>query len=1544
MAFEPGGYADKLGNRYEGRWVARQLLLLLNEQVRSIRLESVGDDEAGVDMWIDRGDGLHEAQQCKAENGTKPQWSLADLKHRGVLDHLRTQLQRDSRHVFTFVSGSPATQLRDLSRSASDSTGDAEFFYRAQIQAGSKERQAAFSEWCRQHRLQESIADDRAVAFDLLRRSGFHLFADDRESREELKFMAEQAVVGDSDAVLALLADFAADNPRKTISVVDITQHLRKSGYEPRRLFADDRIGPRMDELQKEFDDSIRPHFAGGQAIERPEVADLLKILNGESRPDAIVLHGPAGHGKSGVLYQLTEQLRAGAQPVLALRLDRKVPMGSPRQFGRALGLPESPVNSLAAVAGGKHAILILDQLDALRWTSSHSAGGLEVCKGLLREARAMRLLGRPMSIVLCCRTFDLDHDPQIRPWLKPANSFTVEKIAVKELPVARVRDFVGSFGIDFDLMTARRRTLLQSVHHLAIWAEVVQSDERSPEFDSGTDLMRQFWQNRRREVEKAGISTTERDALVNKLVDYMESHATLSAPIHLIESHERLVTELQTLNVLHTSKRTVSFCHQSYLDFLIASRVVDQLASGPESVIEWLGRRSQQSLFRREQLRQLLFLLAEDDPELLSTALETLLDSGDVRFHVKQLAIEAIGQLKPVTALVVLVARLTDSQVWRRHVLHDVLYSNVDWIKAFHDRGRLIEWLTSSDEGLQKAAVWLLGSIAEAIPSLLSEVIAATKAGSTQDLLREILHNSKPQSEADEVFAFRIQCLRNATEPPYVSWQEVAAKRPDRAIRLVAACLEKRPSGRMASRAMHGLEMDGSDDLKAMTSAARRCPQLAIRVLTPVLTAVASKKLTEHRAWKNRANSESPVSYPDTRYPKVLLRLMAVAIESLAHRSPQLFKKLSMQLSGISSRSVQALLIRGWKAMPADDAIEWLLSDLRRLRCGSETRKPRWCAAATLIERVSPQCSPAVFARLEQTLLKYRDPDENRLAAYWMKQTREGYFQNGFFAAQRFLLPALDHSRRSLDTNGRIGCLREKFGSHVDSQFIQPRLRCGFVGSPINTEHIDRISDKQWLRLIGNREIPRRHGPWRQQPRPNGGPIESSVEMFSRVFGIAASRAPERFGRLALEFPPGAPCDYLSAVLRSLQQTKPSNDVPSAQHASWQPASPECVECVLEQAAFPGDADTMMNFCRLVRDRDDIRPSERVLDQLIALTHHPHPEPDSLVVGCDKLASEVGIKELQENGINCVRSLSVIAISSLLFSHRELLDRFRPALERLLFDEHPVVRAAVVQACLPVWNIDRALATRWFRCVCENDLRLACGYYSQHFCNHAFPTFADDLSPLVEAMCKSSDPEVAEHGAQEATARWLFYGLFSDLVLNCRAGTEPQRRGVASIVARFVRDNDYANRCWPLLLEFCDDVSLEVRAKAGRALHDERILATTTFSESLKRFVTTQAFKDDPDCLIDALKDHPGSLIPFADLVCDAVTKSIEIIRDTGRQPDQRIPMIDQHLSTVLLRLYEQAGHKEHTDIRNRCLDMFDELLQHRIMSMKSLLNEIER
>ena len=118
MGYEPGGYADKLGNRFEGRWVVQQMLLVLSGQLSAITLETVGDDERGVDLWMHYHNGKRNGHQCKGELGNKSQWSMADLHRKGVLEHLRFQLERNQDHEFTLVSSVHARSLLDLCRRA----------------------------------------------------------------------------------------------------------------------------------------------------------------------------------------------------------------------------------------------------------------------------------------------------------------------------------------------------------------------------------------------------------------------------------------------------------------------------------------------------------------------------------------------------------------------------------------------------------------------------------------------------------------------------------------------------------------------------------------------------------------------------------------------------------------------------------------------------------------------------------------------------------------------------------------------------------------------------------------------------------------------------------------------------------------------------------------------------------------------------------------------------------------------------------------------------------------------------------------------------------------------------------------------------------------------------------------------------------------------------------------------------------------------------------------------------------------------------------
>ncbi|MBN8603119.1 MAG: hypothetical protein J0M26_18930, partial [Planctomycetes bacterium] len=1373
MAYEPGGYADKLGNRYEGRWVVQQMLLLLNERLSSIQIDAVGSDQKGVDLWVTHLDKTRVAQQCKGENGNKANWSIRDLCSREVLAYLKQQLLGYPTHRFTFVSSTPANELRDISRSAQDSTGESQSFYDNQIAVGSKPRRQAFSAFCSCLRLDEKRPSDREIAFDLLRRSDFHLFSDDREQKEQLKCMANLLVAGDSGSVIALLADYAQDHLRRPIYAKDLRDYLEASKCPPRRLLADGRVTPRLKELQEEFVESIQQHLAGGTFIPRAEVEELHNAVFDEEPVDAIVLHGLAGHGKSGVLLDLCKRLSNLDVPFLAVRLDRKQPTETPRSFGKSLDLPDSPVISLCIASDDRPCVLILDQLDALRWTSAHAAQGIDMCKGILREVRAMRQLGHKISLVLSCRTYDLENDPELKSWLKESDSRNFKKIKVDALPEAAIEEFIGKLNLGYSQLTVRRKKLLKCVQNLALWIDVMQTEDRSPEFDSVTDLFRDYWTNRRRLLEARGIPHSESQQVLDSIVEYMERNACLYAPRYLIDGHEKLATELQTLNILNLQRRIVSFGHQSQADFLIALKAKQRMDGRGDRFLGWLGGMEQQSLFRREQLRHLIFLLADDQNPDLARDLEMLTSSREVRFHIKQVVVEAVGQIHPRGDLQGFVFGLLDHADWRTHVVRFVFHRNERWIEALHDSGRLCQMILSDEPWQYSTATWLLISIANRLPHIVDDILAEVIKAGVEERLLDYLRHSDVKSETDSVFQFRLSMTKRDEEPPCIDWVKVSESRPRRAIALLAKFLGDYQGNLAQTRVGRRLDMDRKNDYRAIQVAAARCPKFAVRRLGPILYRVAKCSVREWEAWNGRNGTRRNVRSPTTRLPKILLKTLRSAVGSLAQHDPESFFELNRRLESISSRSVQSLLVYGWAALPqqvfADKAVLWLLSDGRRLRCGSALRKPRWSEAARLIEKMSPWCSAPVFEQLESILLGYRDPDERTQALYWLNATRSGYYLNGFGAAKHYLLPALDPHRRSAKTISLIGVLREKFANYPSDRFLRPNSRGGTVRSPLGPQAIQKMSDKQWLRLIQNQGIPSRNLRERRWRHINQFFLESSVEMFASDFGIAAMREPERFGKLALKFSCNDHPEYLVKVFAALEQQGPQGGLTEEDRKTWQPASCELVEQVLEKAVLSDHNYLTRQFCWLLLKRSDVAATEKIILRLIELASQPDPDYDLPERMVPEEAARPTANHFANVAANHVRALAVSTMGAIVYRQNLLLDRLRAPLSRAVDDPHPAVRLAIVGVCSTIWTINRNLSLDWFLRANSSDLWPACGPYAQQFMNLAFPHLKEQLMPLISSMVQSSESCISEEGAEEAFARWLFYGDCADLVETCR-------------------------------------------------------------------------------------------------------------------------------------------------------------------------------
>jgi hypothetical protein len=101
MPFETGGRADKFGNRYENKWVILKLLDLIEEKIDGIVLEAIGDDEIGVDIWINEKDGCRIAYQCKGRNASKESWDVSSLKASGIIAKSKIQLDRNPNPTFT---------------------------------------------------------------------------------------------------------------------------------------------------------------------------------------------------------------------------------------------------------------------------------------------------------------------------------------------------------------------------------------------------------------------------------------------------------------------------------------------------------------------------------------------------------------------------------------------------------------------------------------------------------------------------------------------------------------------------------------------------------------------------------------------------------------------------------------------------------------------------------------------------------------------------------------------------------------------------------------------------------------------------------------------------------------------------------------------------------------------------------------------------------------------------------------------------------------------------------------------------------------------------------------------------------------------------------------------------------------------------------------------------------------------------------------------------------------------------------------------------
>lgn len=1535
MPLEPGGLADKLGNRYEGRWVASQLLSLLDEKIHSVTIEAIGDDEQGVDLWIELNNGIRQAHQCKARNGSNEFWSIGDLAGKGILENLKYQLSRSSKYEFFLVSSVGSSVFSDICDYARRSNNDPNLFYQEKILKASLKVRNCFKKFCKYLSLEPDNETDLCSIYSYLCRTYIHIYPDDRETYQVLLTQADYLLLGESEVIVSTLLNYVENHNKlgSKIFADDLRNYLVSVCIHPKRLEHDERVAPAIQELQDQFDESIKPSLINRDLLKREETKSLLQTV--ETGHNAII-SGNAGVGKSGVLFELVDSLKKRSIPYLPIRLDRREPQDTSARFGQQMGLPDCPAYTLSAYAGDRRSVLVLDQLDALRWTSAHSNNALDVCQQLVRHVEQLQRSGRKITVILSCRTFDLTHDPSIRSWLGGEKGKQFSNIEVKELSAEVVEAVVGT---DYSKMTGKIKKLLAVPLNLSIWSDLNSSGE-VPVFNTATDLISKFWEMKRSVlVRDAGISHSVLNNILDSLIHYMEVNGKISAPERVVAEWHEAIEALCSYGVLQKTGKQISFCHQRYLDYLIASRLLGQIDDGPESISDWLGCKERQSLFRREQLRQALTMLAEESPVKFFEAVKVLLDSDGARFHIKHLALELIGSQDFVSdRLGAFCLSLYEDEYWGEHVYHSVFWGNPHYFQYLVKKGLISEWLDSSESESIEKCLNLLRSVAEKVPDDVTEILEPylSAGGNWPEWVHGALSWSV-EDDSDRMFLLRLQLMRLGYVRDFVDWPSLCSKYPLRSIQLIETYLStwKNKSSKHEEKKRNRIDSLYDRDIEAFSKVAETVPEEIWRVLVPQvqrLTDFEDKSFDPLQdQWREPRRSE----LREVGISRGVIELILLAGEQLAKSNVDLLIEYSCLLEKSTSPVIREILVSVYSHLPeeyADLGIEWFLSKNSKLGINSSYYLPKWKAAARLIAQLSPHCSAGLFDDLEKRIIDYHSPNERSDAEYALKGWRRGCFDYYWGEAQYFLLPALAGDRIKQSTADLIRVLRRKFAGYSDEKFVGVGLiRGGWVGSKLASSY-RIISDKSWLKIIKNENIGKKTRANRIQQSEDS-ILESSVAQFSTSLQNAAGFQPNRFARLALKFPSEVHPDYITAILKSSSLSEPDKSWSDKDKAGWEPAKIELVEQILEKFQTGDDRESAISFCRMISARANESWSSKVLGKLVYFAQsHPDLEPETLNIHCDKTSSEASVATLFQNTINCVRGVAAEAIGRLLWENRELLESLRPAIEALVNDPHPAVRMASIDIVLPVLNIDRDQAVDWFVKASKDDLRVAASPRATVFFNYAIPSHIDQLRQIVCSMATSSLEDVSTSGARQVTARWIFHGYFEDEIRICQVGSVSQRKGVANVASSLLREKSYRAACEPIILSLLDDPDKEVRSEFRGLFRDKDCYSNAENGVLISSYLKSKAFADDPDLFVWGVKDVTGSVLSMSETIFKMFDAFCSTLKETSRDVSSGLPYAISEAVSILLRLYEQALAVEDAEKACRCLDIWDALFENRI------------
>lgn len=1513
-----GGATDKFGNRYEGLWTVACMIRVMDEKADSIRLEPPGAEGEGVEFWLTKA-GDREYHQVKRQQSASGRWTLADLQGKKILSSFWEKL-KSLTATCIFVSGHAAYQLDELAdrarRSASWQEFDENFLQAGKAKEGNwlKNFKDLCGYWTKA---------TQEEAYEALKRTRVTTISE-RDLRENVESRLAPLVDGEVATAVDVLAQYALDKIHHELTAHDIWQHLGTQGFRRRQWNNDPHVWAAVDKVNHLYFSRFENEKVAGEIIPRDEVNAVIDKLLSPSGKRGVLLTGEAGVGKSGVIGQVVTALRARWIPLIAFRIDRLEPTQSPDALGQQLeGLPGSPANVLAVISQGRECVLIIDQLDAVSEASGRNPWFFECVDKIIKQAQA----NSNIHLLLACRKFDLENDSRIR-GLAGRDS-VLETVTVNRLSHETVKEVCQKLGLDATRLNQKQLNLLSIPLHLSLLAEVAEDESIDVlDFKTAKDLYDHFWKYKQRVLEQRLARPVPWTNVIDVLCDYMsrQQKQSLSAPQEVIDDYAKDAEAMASEHVLNWQDNRISFFHEGFFDYAFARR----FAARGQNLLSFL-QSSEQHLFRRAQVRQILLHERDADFDRYLDDLRELLTSSTIRFHLKQTVCAALvlidnptkEEWEAISSILSNSSMALAKEVWR------LLNSSLAWFRLLDDLGIVEEWLGSNDDGTIDGTINLLSMMQGLMPgrvaTLVKSYIGTSKVWNNRlihliqrvdvgtarpifDLLLQLLDSGAFDTEEENIYINDdiwniIYSLPNTCS----DWScEIIESYLKRLLELSTSQGVNNPF----SLGKGGSQNTG-DSYSTLIETANADPESFTLKILPLILKILNlnKEQDEELPWKDSiwtsligsiSNNPNDIKYQ-------LIIALENALSKLFERNSDILSAIIKQLRNSNFELAQYLLVRTYTASKgrfANEAIDYLCEQPSRLKVSYSYE--RYWAARKLIEAITPHCSCEKLDQLEVMLLDYY-PD-------WERGAGIQYGYHGH--AQFILLDGIVATRRSEAVSRRLAELYRKFKQ-------QPNLRYRGMTvaniTPLAVPKVatEKMTNEQWLKAIAKYNLTQ------SSHSEDGWPV--NAEAISRFLEEQVKKQPERFAELLLKFPINTHPYYFDAVLRGIAESEVPVDLKTLLKVLYR--------CHQLQLRPCGDSISWL-FQKLA----SLPWTVTALDVLVCYAlNDSDPEQESWRTSVPGGGTYYN-GDIYMAGINSTRGSSMSAIASLIFADKDRTAYFLLPLQQAVRDSSIAVRSCVAEALTAVLNYNRDLAVSLFLKLCETEDVLLGTQSVEHFLYYASLTHLQDLAPIFERMLNSDLPEVVRVGARQACLSSIDLEEATSFSERCLTGSETHRLAAAEIFVANLRLARYRESCEKRLIRLFNDPDEKVRDEAAKCFFKFDGDELGDYTDLIQAFVDSPAFTANCHDLIYALEKTTAKLSDVTCLVCEKFVDSLGSATADIRTSSAADADI---ISELLIRVYSQSKEQS---LQSRCLDVVDRMAQLGTYGLDKALQQFER